>query len=176
MSGMGRKQTFDTLVCDGFFRQMQFRQNKAKSQFIVSACAALATSGCDTAVPSSSNPDRTERRNGREVTKKIQPMVMNEWQSKPAGCSLMVYFGSVGAGIDDVARRRIEELLEQDAAVVTVQPYLRGREGETLLCIRVNNDTAIERLFGELRALVPKNSGGRPIILETKDGVQLRNH
>ena len=69
---------------------------------------------------------------GTAAKSKFEPPVMN-WQAKPARCDVTASFASVGMGIDQAARGRIEALLGRDPAVVRVRPYLRGREGETFM-------------------------------------------
>ena len=106
---------------------------------------------------------------------KIEPLVKN-FQAKPAGCGVTAYFASIGMGIDNVTRGRIERLLERDRSVVSVRPYLRGREGETLLCIRVARTSQVAPLFRSLRALVPRGLRGYPITIEAKGGLRFSRY
>jgi hypothetical protein len=112
---------------------------------------------------------------GAAARSKFEPPVMS-WQAKPARCDVTAYFASVGMGIDQVARGRIEALLEGDPAVVRVRPYSRGREGETLLCIRLRLKSEARPLFRRLRALVPPGPRGYPITIETKDGIRFSRY
>ena len=106
---------------------------------------------------------------GAAARSKFEPLVRS-WQAPPPRCPVTVYFASIGMGTDHAARGRIEALLERDPAVVSVRPYLRGREGETLLCVRVTRAAAIGRLFRRLRALVPPGPRGFPITIEAAGG------
>jgi hypothetical protein len=83
---------------------------------------------------------------GAAAKSKFEPPVTSR-QAKPARCDVTAYFASIGMGIDHVARGRIERLLERDPAVVRVRPYLRGREGETSLCIRLRLGADARPLF-----------------------------
>ena len=105
---------------------------------------------------------------------KFQPLVMN-FQARPAHCSLTAYFSSIGAGTDWVTRGKIERELERDPAVITVRQYLRGREGETLLCATVRTRAATTRLFRRLAALVPRKSEGRAVTLTAEGGLRFGN-
>ena len=100
---------------------------------------------------------------------KFEPLVKS-WQVKPPRCAVTAYFASIGMGTDHAVRGRVDALLERDPTVVSVRPYLRGREGETLLCIRVTREAAIGPLFRRLRALVPPGPRGFPITIEATGG------
>ena len=102
-------------------------------------------------------------------------MVM-EFQAKAIGCSLTVMFSSIGTGTDTITARRMRSVFEADRSVVSVKPYLRGREGETELCVRINGGTsAIDRLFARLKAIVPKVSDGKRVAIRTRTGKTFGN-
>ena len=109
------------------------------------------------------------------TTSKIEPLVMS-WQAKPQRCAVTAYFASIGMGIDQATRTSIERRLDRDPAVVSVRPYLRGREGETLLCIRVARAAQIPPLFRRLRALVPPATRHYPITIEAKGGLRFSRY
>ncbi len=102
---------------------------------------------------------------------KFRPLVTN-FQAKAANCALSVFFGSIGTGTDATTRRQVDVLLEQDPAVVEVQPYLRGREGETELCVRLRDDGEIRRLFGALKAV---SSQGYLVSIRSRTGDEFRS-
>ena len=106
---------------------------------------------------------------------KFEPLVKS-WQAKPPRCAVTAYFASIGVGIDQLTASRVRALLERDPTVVSVRPYLRGREGETLMCIRVRNDAAIRPLFRRLRALVPPGQRNFPITIEAKGGLRFSRY
>src|SRR5215210_3141166 len=125
---------------------------------MLAAAAALFATPAPTAAQ---RPPRT----------KFQPLVMN-FQAKPAHCSLTAYFSSIGAGTDWPARAKIERELERDPAVTIVRQYLRGREGETLLCATLRSRAATTRLFRRLAALVPPKAQGRAVTLQAEGGLR----
>jgi len=99
-----------------------------------------------------------------------------DFQAKARDCSLTVMFTSIGTGTDGVTGKRIHELLEAEPAVVSVQPYLRGREGETELCVRIRDGASeIDRVFARLKALVPAISGGKRVAIRTRTGRSFAN-
>ena len=112
---------------------------------------------------------------GGTARTKFEPLVKN-FQAKPAGCGVTAYFASIGMGIDNGTRGRIERLLERDRSVVSVRPYLRGREGETLLCIRIARRTQVAPLFHRLRALLPRGPRGYPVTIEAKGGLRFSRY
>lgn len=128
------------------------------------AAAALTATCAASAVAATDRPART----------KFEPLVMN-FQAKPAHCSLTAYFSSIGAGTDWVTRGKIERELERNPAVTRVRPYLRGREGETLLCVHVAPRAAIRPLFRRLAALVPPRAAGRAVTLTAEGGLRFSN-
>ena len=88
------------------------------------------------------------------------------------GCALTVSFGSIGTGTDTAAKVQIERLLEQDPAVAEIQPFVIGREGETLLCIRLRRDAEADRLFDALSAAA---SNGYMVTIKTRSGREFRS-
>src|SRR3712207_1317883 len=102
---------------------MRSRRLRTTSHVVPLACAAVtATLGWDAARASGWELGPAQRDNGRLMRTKFQPVVL-KWHTKPVGCSMTAYFSSIGAGIDGVTLGRIKDLLDRDAAVVTVQPY-----------------------------------------------------
>ena len=120
--------------------------------------------------PSASTQQPFQTKDTATMTK-VRPLVMN-FQAKATDCALSVFFGSIGTGTDAPTRQRVEALLEQDPAVVEVQPYLRGREGETELCIRLRHDSEVERLFGALKAVT---SQGYLVSIRSRNGDEFRS-
>ncbi len=93
------------------------------------------------------------------MSTKFKPFVIDLGGHKVAradGCAVIVSFGSVGCGIDTETKNQIEQLLEDDPAVVEVEPFVIGREGEKSLCIRLDPEGDRGRLLDTLNAFALK--------------------
>jgi len=75
----------------------------------------------------------------------------------PANCPLRIDFASYGAGIDGQAKDNVEAMLRADRAV------------RATLCVRVRRAETAERLWREVRALIPANPRG-PVSAYTRSG------
>ena len=106
---------------------------------------------------------------------KFRPTITGNWQTPARGCSINLYFGSIGTGIDALSARNVRRLLEQDPAVLWVQPYLRGREGEVELCVKVRPSRATTRLFGDIKSVLPKRRSGAWVTVRTSSGLTFSN-
>jgi hypothetical protein len=107
-----------------------------------------------------------------DMTTKFKPSVIDLGGRQAAvatECDLTVAFSSIGTGTDHVTGTRVRQLIEEDPAVREVEPYVVGREGETVLCIRLRAEGEAERLFDELHAIV---SSGHRVRLWSKSGRQ----
>jgi hypothetical protein len=91
----------------------------------------------------------------------------------PAGCPLLISFGSYAMGIDRGTLRRVEALLAADPAVTAVIRSPWGREGEVTLCAAVRSDADRDRLFAAVAALFPRRPHG-PLSIRTNDGREFR--
>jgi hypothetical protein len=80
-------------------------------------------------------------------------------------CTLTVAFSSYGAGIDNGARVRIEQLVRADRGVRAFSPHPWGREGEVNLCVLTRTNADAVRLSRRIRALIPAHPRG-PIRVE----------
>ena len=87
-----------------------------------------------------------------------------------ARCRLEVRFGSYAMGIDGGTLRRVEQLLAEDTAVISVTRTPWGREGELTICAAVHGPADAERLARAIAALVPGNPRG-PIAVRTASGL-----
>jgi hypothetical protein len=110
---------------------------------------------------------------GRSVQTKFLPIEMN-WQAKSSGCAIGIFFFSVGAGIDRATLDRMTSFINRDNSVINVLPYSRGREGEIELCVRADR-TQIDRLFKDLKMMIPKVAQGRRIRMSSSLGHQFSN-
>jgi hypothetical protein len=89
-----------------------------------------------------------------QLTTKFRPSVIDLGGIKAAkavGCALTVFFSSIGTGTDGQTGARIRQLLEEDSGVAEIEPFIVGREGETVLCVRLNLQGDADRLFDKLR-------------------------
>ena len=89
-----------------------------------------------------------------QLTPKYKPVVMDLGGIQAAqavGCALTVRFGSIGTGTDTFAGERIQRLIEDDPTVTQIERFIVGREGEAVLCIRLNRGVAADHLFDKLR-------------------------
>lgn len=80
-------------------------------------------------------------------------------------CAVAVRFGSYAMGIDGKAAADVDRLLAGHPAVLSVDRLGAGREGEYALCIRTRSAEGADRLFDEIRAVLPARPRG-PIALE----------
>jgi hypothetical protein len=117
---------------------------------------------------------QTDPKGGGAVSGKFEPTVM-DFQSKAENCSISVDFSSVGVGIAEASRRQMEDLLEKDPAVIGAQRFVRGREGEVELCVRLRDDRDIGRIFQALQATIPERSNGRGVRIRARNGLEFSN-
>jgi hypothetical protein len=80
-------------------------------------------------------------------------------------CSVAVRFGSYAMGIDGKAAGEVDRILAGHATVLSVDRLGGGREGEYALCIRTRSAAGADRLFDEIRAVLPARPRG-PITIE----------
>lgn len=91
----------------------------------------------------------------------------------PQDCPLVVGFASYGAGIDREAYRSVTDMLQSDPAVLSVDRYPWGREGEVSLCVTPRSGADAERLFHIIKALFPAKPRG-PVGVRTRSGLKHR--
>ena len=91
----------------------------------------------------------------------------------PEDCPLVVRFASYGAGIDRTIYRAVGDLLASDAAVLSVDRYPWGREGEVAICVTPRSTADAERLFHLIKALFPPDPRG-PLGVSTRSGLTHR--
>jgi hypothetical protein len=84
----------------------------------------------------------------------------------PRECPLTVSFGSYAMGIDGTAFAKVTKLLSHDRRVTRIEQFRWGREGEVTLCARTRSRAEAVRLFGSIRALLPKKPRG-PVTVTT---------
>jgi hypothetical protein len=104
------------------------------------------------------------------VSRKLKAFVIDLGGSRAAtdeNCLLSVSFGSVGTGTDSVTRGQIQQLLDGDPSVVDVQPYVVGREGEAVLCIRLTEEREADRLFDRIATVA---TNGYMVRVQTRSG------
>lgn len=85
-------------------------------------------------------------------------------------CQVEVSFGSFGQGVDAPLRAQILDLTQKDPAVVSSAETRWGREGETTLCLRFQDEAAANRAYGALAALLPSTSTRAPTTVRHQDG------
>jgi hypothetical protein len=91
----------------------------------------------------------------------------------PEDCPLVVGFASYAAGIDLEAYAAVGNLLESDPAVLTVDRYPWGREGEISICVTPRSGADAERLFHKIKAVFPREPRG-PLGVSTRSGLTHR--
>jgi hypothetical protein len=82
----------------------------------------------------------------------------------PRDCPLAVSFGSYAMGIDRPTFEKVSALLAHDRGVRSIEQHRWGREGEVTLCARTRGRADARRLFGAIRAWLPKQPRG-PVTL-----------
>jgi len=102
------------------------------------------------------------------MASKFRPTIKT-WQAPAVGCSISVYFGSIGTG-PGPGGPEIRQFLEREAAVTSVQPYLRGREGETELCVKLRSEKAMDAVYQGIKKRIPARSGGGWTEVRARDG------
>jgi hypothetical protein len=131
------------------------------------AAAATANAPAAPAAPAASPPVPIEE---PSLTPKIKPVVIDLGgiqAGKAVGCALTVRFGSIGTGTDTVAKRRIDQVLEEDPAVAQLERFIVGREGETFTCVRLHRQVDADPLFDKLRAAA---ADGYMVTIRTESG------
>jgi hypothetical protein len=164
--------TVDSTELTRTYQAMKFESSNIGWAWFALALGLVA--GCDTTEAPSNKPQNPAQQTGQSTQTKFKPGVVDPYVKSP-DCALKVFFTSPGTGIDVTRYKQIKELLEQDDAVNNVQPYSRGREGETELCVQLADDGQINRLFNELKAVLPSDSNGRSIFIVTKSGIRFGN-
>jgi hypothetical protein len=89
-----------------------------------------------------------------QLTPKYKPVVIDLGgiqAAKAVGCALTVRFGSIGTGTDTFAGEKIQQLIVDDPTVTQIERFIVGREGEAVLCIRMEPGVTADRLFDKLR-------------------------
>jgi hypothetical protein len=86
------------------------------------------------------------------------------------GCAVSVQFASYAMGIDRGAFDKVQALLKRDRGVRSVEAQRWGREGETTLCVQLHRASDARRVFGRVKAVLPRKPRG-PIAVETRSGL-----
>lgn len=93
--------------------------------------------------------------------------------TEPAGvnvCDLEVTFGSYAMGVDQALKAEIQNRIDGEAAVASVEERRWGREGESTVCVRTYDAAGADRLYAAISAMIPEHSDRAPTTVSHRDG------
>jgi hypothetical protein len=86
------------------------------------------------------------------------------------GCDLEVTFGSYAMGVDQALKVEIQNRIDGEAAVSSIEERWWGREGESTICIRTFDAAGADRLYTAVAAMIPEHSDRAPTTVSHLDG------
>lgn len=86
------------------------------------------------------------------------------------GCDLEVTFGSYAMGVDQALKVQIQNRIDGEAAVQSIEERHWGREGESTICVRTFDAAGADRLYREIAAMIPEHSERAPTTVTHRDG------
>lgn len=86
------------------------------------------------------------------------------------GCDLEVTFGSYAMGVDQGLKTEIQNRIDGEAAVSSIEERWWGREGESTICINTFDAAGADRLYAAIAALIPERSERAPTTVTHRDG------
>ena len=86
------------------------------------------------------------------------------------GCDLEVTFGSYAMGVDQALKVEIQNRIDGEAAVSSIEERGWGREGESTLCISTFDAAGADRLYTAVAAIIPEHSDRAPTTVTHRDG------
>lgn len=86
------------------------------------------------------------------------------------GCDLEVTFGSYAMGVDQALKVEIQNRIDGEAAVSSIEESWWGREGESTICINTFDAVGADRLYVAIAAMIPEYSERAPTTVTHRDG------
>ena len=85
-------------------------------------------------------------------------------------CDIVIDFGSYGSGTNHDVRKKVNVYLKDNTLVSSHLHWGWGREGEFTKCLVTKNKVAMDKVFTELKKIIPDSSKKAPITMKAKDG------
>lgn len=86
------------------------------------------------------------------------------------GCDLEVTFGSYAMGVDHTLKTEIQNRIDGEAGVASIEERPWGREGESTICVRTFDARGADRLYEAIAAMIPERSERAPTTVTHRDG------
>lgn len=91
-------------------------------------------------------------------------------ESVREGCDLEIAFGSYVMGVDQALKVEIQNRIDGEAAVESIEERHWGREGESTICVRTFDTAGADRLYQAIAAMIPEHSERAPTTVTHRDG------
>lgn len=97
----------------------------------------------------------------------------NEQKIDTKTCDLLITFGSYGGGVDHETFKKVHTYFSKSPAVKSSESWSSGFEGDSTYCLQVD-DGKSDKIYDEIRALVPTHSRKGWTSIEKKDGTRFQ--